>query len=208
MWIRDLASNTTQNLSVEGHWCKPVTGSEKLAIEACKLQSTDGGVPRSTSWIMSWSRQEAIRQRRALMNPTSMTFDRKILRGVRCQVLYSHHVNCTAVPWGSLSLSVIPLALVNGLHHWPVIKRCLSMFDFSAILTWIDLYLEWRSNEFEDPGSSFIHPGCDIYSGNIKTFDMYIIAADDHPTQRMIISAENYQSTIRRSSVLCTKMYL
>ena len=100
-----------------------------------------------------------------------MTFDRKILRGVRRQVLYSHHVNCTAVPWGSLSLLVIPLALVNGLHYWPVIKRCLSMFDFSAILTWIDLYLEWRSNEFEDPGSSFIHPGCDIYSGN-KDIDM------------------------------------
>ena len=96
---------------------------------------------------------------------TSMTFDQKILRGVRRQVLYSRHVNCTAVPWGSLSLLVIPLALVNGLHHWPVIKRCLSMFDFSVILTWIDLYLEWRSNEFEDPGSSFIHPGCDIYSG-------------------------------------------
>ena len=139
---------------------------------------------------------------------TSMTFDQKILRGVRRQVLYSRHVNCTAAPWGSLSLSVIPLALVNGLPHWPVIKGCLSMFDFSAILTWINLYLEWRSNEFEDPGSSFIHPGCDTYPGKIKTFDMYIIAADDHPTQRMIISAENYQSTIRQSSVLCTKMYL
>ena len=63
-------------------------------------------------------------------------------------------------------------------------------------------------NEFEDPGSSFIHPGCDIYSGNIKAFSMYIIAADDHPIQRMIISAENYQSTFRRSSVICTKMYL
>ena len=48
---------------------------------------------------------------------TSMTFDQKILCGVRCQVLYSHHVNCTVVPWGSLSLSVIPLALVNGLHY-------------------------------------------------------------------------------------------
>ena len=33
------------------------------------------------------------------------------------------------------------------------------------ILTWIDLYIEWRSEEIEDPGSSFIHPGCDIYSG-------------------------------------------
>ena len=31
------------------------------------------GVPRMTSWIMSWCRQEMIRHRRALMNPTSMT---------------------------------------------------------------------------------------------------------------------------------------
>jgi len=29
---------------------------------------------------------------------TSMAFDRKILRGVRCKVPYSHHVNCTVVP--------------------------------------------------------------------------------------------------------------
>ena len=73
MRIDDLASNTTRNLPVEGQWWKPVAGSEKLAIEACKLQSTEGGIPRSTSWIMSWCRQEVIRHRRALMNPTSVT---------------------------------------------------------------------------------------------------------------------------------------
>ena len=50
---RNFASNTMQNLSVEGHSCKPVAGSEKLAIEACKLQSTERVVPKSTSWIMS-----------------------------------------------------------------------------------------------------------------------------------------------------------
>ena len=32
---------------------KPFAESEKLAIKACKLQSTEGGIPRSTSWIMS-----------------------------------------------------------------------------------------------------------------------------------------------------------
>ena len=66
-------SNTTQNLSVKGHWCQPVAESEKLAIEACKLQSTERVVPKSTSWIMSWCRQEVTHRRRALMNPTSMT---------------------------------------------------------------------------------------------------------------------------------------
>ena len=96
---------------------------------------------------------------------TSMAFNRRILHGVQRQVLYSHHMNCTAVPWGSLSLSVIPLAIVNNLHHWLVIRWCLSMFDSRTSLTWIDLYFEWRSNEIEDPRSSFIHPCCDIYSG-------------------------------------------
>ena len=75
VWKRDLASNTMENLSVEGQWCKPVAGSEKLAIEACKLQSTERVVPKSTSWIMSWCRQEVIHHRRALMNPTSMKWN-------------------------------------------------------------------------------------------------------------------------------------
>ena len=73
VWKRDLASNTMQNLSIKGQWCKPIAGSEKLAIEACKLQSTGKVVPKSTSWIVSWRRQEAIHHRRALINPTSMT---------------------------------------------------------------------------------------------------------------------------------------
>lgn len=76
VWKWDLASNTTQNLSVEGHWCKPITESEKLVVEACKLQSTERVVPRSTSWIMSWCREEVTHCRRALMNPSSMTRNR------------------------------------------------------------------------------------------------------------------------------------
>ena len=135
---------------------------------------------------------------------TSMTFDRKIFRGVRRQVLYSHHVNCTAVPWGSLSLSVIPLALVNGLHHWPVIKRCLSMFDFRTFLTWIGLYFEWRSDEIEDLGSSFIHPGCDIYSGKIKTLNVHHCCTDNHPLKRMMALPE---SSIYTQTIVCP-MYM
>jgi len=63
---------------------------------------------------------------------TSMAFDRKTLHGVWHQLIYSHNVNCTVVPWGSLPLSVIPLTLVNNLHHWLVIRWCLSMFDFKT----------------------------------------------------------------------------
>ena len=69
---------------------------------------------------------------------TSLAFNRKILRGVRRQVLYSQHVNCTVVPWGSSSFSVIPLVLVNSLHHWLVIRQCLSMFDFRT-----SLHMDW-----------------------------------------------------------------
>ena len=131
----------------------------------------------------------------------SLTFDRKIPRGVRRQVIYSHHVDCTAVPWGSSSLSVIPLALVNGLHYWPVIKRCLSMFDSSSLFTWIHLYFEWRSEEIEDPGSSFNHPGCDIFR-MIKTSDVQHYSTDIIPSGWWLF--RNHQSTFIQLSVLCT----
>ena len=98
---------------------------------------------------------------------------------------FSHHENCTVVPWGSLSLLVIPLAPVNSLHHWLVIRRCLSMFNSRTFFTWIDLYFERRLNEFEDPRSSFIHPGCDIFR-NIKTSNVHHCQIDDHPNQRMM----------------------
>ena len=53
---------------------------------------------------------------------TSLTFDRQNRLGVRHQDIYSHSVDCTRVPWESLTLMVISFALVNGSHHWPVIK--------------------------------------------------------------------------------------
>jgi len=135
---------------------------------------------------------------------TSMTFDQEILHGVRRQVLYSHHVNCAAVPWGSLSLLVIPLALVNGSHHWPVIKRPLSMFDIEEIFTWIDLYIEWGSDEFEDPRSSFIHLGCDIYSGDKNIWYVHHCSRWSYYSRN-----DNFTKIIsRRLSVLCTRMNL
>ena len=53
---------------------------------------------------------------------TSLTFDQKIPLGVRHRIFYSHSVDCTRVPWESLTLMVISLTLVNGSHHWLVIK--------------------------------------------------------------------------------------
>ena len=53
---------------------------------------------------------------------TSLTFDRENRLGVQHMDTYSHLVDCTRVPWESLALMVISLALVNGSHHWLVIK--------------------------------------------------------------------------------------
>ena len=53
---------------------------------------------------------------------TSLTFDRNIPLGVRHQKIYSHSVDCTRIPWESLTSMVISLALINSSHHWSVIK--------------------------------------------------------------------------------------
>jgi hypothetical protein len=45
---------------------------------------------------------------------TSLTPDRNILSYVRHQLIYSHSMDCTMVPWDSLTSMVISLALVNG----------------------------------------------------------------------------------------------
>jgi hypothetical protein len=45
---------------------------------------------------------------------SSLTPDREIPLNVRPQLIYSHSLDCTSVPWESLTLMVISLALVNG----------------------------------------------------------------------------------------------
>ena len=48
---------------------------------------------------------------------TSLSLDQNIPLGVRHQNIYSHLVDCTRVPWESLTSMVIPLTLVNDSHH-------------------------------------------------------------------------------------------
>jgi hypothetical protein len=48
---------------------------------------------------------------------TSLTSDREIPSGVRHQLIYSQWMDCTIVPWESLTLMVISLTLVNGIHQ-------------------------------------------------------------------------------------------
>ena len=45
---------------------------------------------------------------------TSLTPDRNIMSDVRHQLIYSQSMDCTMVPWESLTSMVISLALVNG----------------------------------------------------------------------------------------------
>jgi hypothetical protein len=48
---------------------------------------------------------------------TLLTSDRKIPLIVRHQLIYSQLMDCTIVPWESLTSMVISLALVNGIHQ-------------------------------------------------------------------------------------------
>ena len=45
---------------------------------------------------------------------TSLTPDQEIPSSVRHQIIYSQSMDCTIVPWESLTSMVISLALVNG----------------------------------------------------------------------------------------------
>ena len=45
-----------------------------------------------------------------------LTFDRKVPSSVRPQLIDSHLLDYTRVHWESLTLMVISLALVNGIH--------------------------------------------------------------------------------------------
>jgi hypothetical protein len=45
-----------------------------------------------------------------------LTLDQEILVSVRLHLINSHSLDCTRVPWESLTLMVISLTLVNGIH--------------------------------------------------------------------------------------------
>jgi hypothetical protein len=45
-----------------------------------------------------------------------LTSDQEIPPSVRLQLIYSHLLDFTSVPWESLTLMMISLTLVNGIH--------------------------------------------------------------------------------------------
>ena len=56
------------------------------------------------------------------------------------------------VPWEPLTLWVVSLALVNGSHHWLVIKWFSSMFDFNTSIHMLEFVLWSGGVGAQDPG--------------------------------------------------------
>ena len=104
-----------------------------------------------------------------------MTFGQEIQLSVRHQNIYSHLVDCTRVPWESLKLMVISLALVNSSHHWMVIKWFLPCSTSDHCNHMDRIVLCGRRDEY--PGYLFkeliaFSPGCDgvLYIQHGSTF--------------------------------------
>ena len=72
---------------------------------------------------------------------TSLDFD-QVIPGVFDISSFIHILwTMFPVPWEPLSLLVVYLALVNGSHHWLVIKWLLSMFDFNTFIRMLEFVL-------------------------------------------------------------------
>jgi len=76
---------------------------------------------------------------------SSLNFDQKILYGVWLQLIHSHHMDCTIVPWETLTSSMVSLASLKNLHHWSVIRWCLPCSTPAHSFTWLDSYIAWSS---------------------------------------------------------------
>ena len=79
---------------------------------------------------------------------SSMASDQNIPLSVQLQYVYSNSKECTEIPWESLTLMMISLALVEGIHQRWVIKWFLPCLKSRHLFTWIESYhlvLEWRT---------------------------------------------------------------
>ena len=65
------------------------------------------------------------------------------------QLIHSHSLYCTMVPWGLLSLLVVSLPYVNGLHQWLLIRWFHSCSTSRPLFTW-DGMCQFGCDE--DPG--------------------------------------------------------
>ena len=79
------------------------------------------------------------------MRFSSLASDRMILRVFDTSSLIHTLQIVPIVPWGPLSLLVVPLASVNSFHYWLVIRRSSCMFDFNSYIHMLELVLLFGS---------------------------------------------------------------
>jgi hypothetical protein len=70
-----------------------------------------------------------------------LTPDREIPLSVRLQLINSHSLDCTSVPWESLTLMVISLALVNEYILMTSNQVVSTMFDFNTCICMVRFVL-------------------------------------------------------------------
>ena len=75
MWMNELKSNIQHNLSIRGQWCKSTVESEETCHWGMQVPRYQI-ISKSCFQIMSWSRRNKTRYRRALMYPPSMTWNK------------------------------------------------------------------------------------------------------------------------------------
>lgn len=70
---------------------------------------------------------------------------------VLIQLIYSHRIDYTTIPWDPLTPSVVFLTYVNGLHQWPVMRWCLPCTISSHLFAWLDSYIKLSSGQDRRP---------------------------------------------------------
>jgi hypothetical protein len=81
------------------------------------LTSTHYRGIRLRNQLVPWNLHASMAEFLAFDSGFSLSIpDRKIPSSVRPQLIDSHSLDCTIVPWESLTLMVIFLVLVNGIH--------------------------------------------------------------------------------------------
>lgn len=96
-----------------------------------------------------------------------------MLCGVQIQLIHSEHMDFTMVPWETLASSVVSLASINDLHHWLIIKWCLSCLNPAHLFTWLESYNE-RSNEWDR------RPWIEFHPSGMRFHDSYKITNYDY----------------------------
>ena len=78
---------------------------------------------------------------------TSLAADREIPLNIWHQLIYSYSLDCTGVPWGSLTSLVVSLVLFNDINQWPVIKwflPCSTSRTFIRMAGFVLMDSGWR----------------------------------------------------------------